>query len=113
MQLKDYYGNVALCIVGDKCYDIDGKWVYEKRGDYICDSLGNWLYEIRGDRVYNTNGDWVFRIHDEKLQGSIPLGHSNVSRNGAAAKFCTNCLRKLSQHHENFCRYCGVRLSGS
>jgi len=63
MEIRDYKGDVAMRIAGDKIYDADGRWVYVKNGNYICNASGHWVYEIRDDKIYNTQGHWVYQIH--------------------------------------------------
>jgi len=85
MEVRDYKGDIALHIVGDKCYDTHGRWVYAINGNYICNSTGHWVYEIRGDRIYDTQGNWVYQIcHD---QHHI---HSEVSHEPSHATPLTN-----------------------
>ena len=62
MELRDYYGNVAFHIVGDRCYDVYNRLVYVLRGNYLCDASGNWQLAIHGDRVYDTQNNWVYII---------------------------------------------------
>jgi len=65
MEIRDSRGNVSLRILGDKIYDNEGRWVYTKNDNYICNASGYWVYEIRDDKIYDTQGRWVFQIHNE------------------------------------------------
>ena len=78
MELRDYYGNVAFRIVENRCYDINGTWMYVVNGDYICNSAGNWRYVIRGDRVYDVQGNWVYNIHQDLPQQQRDNIHAPV-----------------------------------
>ena len=62
MDIRDASGNVVFRIVGDKIYNMQGQWVYEKEDSYIYDSAGAWKYEIKGNRIYDTRGSWVLEI---------------------------------------------------
>ena len=67
MEFRDYYDNVVLRVVDNKCYNTNGTWVYVKNGDYICNTAGNWEYVIRGTRVYDARDNWVFNVHQSHI----------------------------------------------
>ena len=71
MELRDYYGNVALRIIRNKCYNAAGAWVYVLNGAYICNAAGYWIYVIRGDRAYDTQGNWVYTV--AKVSPKTPI----------------------------------------
>ena len=66
MEIRDYYDNVVLRVVDNKCYDRNGTWVYVMEGDYICNAAGKWMFVVRGDRVYDTQGNWVYKVHQDR-----------------------------------------------
>ena len=85
MELRDYKDTVVLHVDGDKCYDINGTWVYVRKGDYICNAAGNWVYVIRGDRVYDTQGNWIYKIH-QASRYVMPVNNPDIGlQNGPHA----------------------------
>jgi len=101
MDIRDSSGNVLYRIDGNRIYNTHGKWVLEKRGDYIFDSTGNRRYEVQGNRIYDTQGHWVLEIVDTfQLEIPVPLNRQAVS-------FCANCKNELTQPLA-FCGFCGA-----
>ena len=63
MELRDRHNNIFLRIVDMNCYDNQGRWAYEKKGEYICNTQGYWVYKIIGDRVLDTQENWIGNVH--------------------------------------------------
>ena len=64
MDIRDASGNIVFRVAGDKIYNMQGQWVYEKEDNYVYDATGALRYEIRGNRIYDTRGAWVLEIAD-------------------------------------------------
>ena len=102
MEFKDFHDNVVLRIVDDKCYDINGRWVFVKKGNYICNAAGRWVYVIRDAKVYNTGGNCVYNIH-------VHNPHDEV-RDEVIPKLCVSCGHKQNDATV-FCVNCGTAFS--
>ena len=106
MEFRDYYDNVALRIVGNKCYDINGTWVYVKNGNYICNSAGNWVLVIDGDRVYDTQDNWVYNVREDQIHR-----HDIPAFMPADTTPCSYCGQDLTYVKDGVCTRCGTRNS--
>jgi len=78
MEARDYNNNVLFRIVGNRCYNTDGAFVYFKDGDYICNNEGHCVYVINGDRIYDTNGNWVLAIYYGDQQPNQHVTHQQT-----------------------------------
>lgn len=65
MVLVNSRGSVSLRIVDNRVYDHEGRFVYTKNGNYICNAEGYWVYEIRGDKVFNTQDQWMYQLYND------------------------------------------------